>query len=265
MTTQFCETVTVPKLIRSMIHAARYLLVRSIKPRNAFLALLCVWALTLFFTHAWPMIVAGLMSVLGEFYPTQWLSMFFEMTWGPDFRDVALSAVFVSVLLPLLIDFTAIGVLLVVLPKVVLHFAATNSLSTRSHSSSGAVWRGGRNFLLCAYVSLPLWIIPPLVVIFMPVFCGMFLMRAITAYIFGVLCHPDASKSLRSKNYWALLRAEMVLGCLAFLPTYLAFSSPFAQENSDVVLIVSVVFYALFFAWSSACLSDYCRNLKNAT
>lgn len=253
------------KFVHSMIHGARYLVVRGLVPRNALFTLLFIGVLVFFIRQVWPVVMAGLISFLGKFYPIQWLSMFIEMTWGPEFRDVALSSVFISALLPLLIALTAICVLFAFLPKAVLHFEATNSISTRSHSSSVDIWKGGRNFLLCAYLTLPLWIIPPLAVIFMPIFCGLFLMRAITGYIFGAICQPDACKSLRLKNYWSLLRVEMFLGCMAFFPTYLAISSPFAQQDSDVVMVLSVVSYVLFFAWGSVCLSDYCRGLKNSS
>jgi hypothetical protein len=173
-------------------------------------------------------------------------------------RTLVAPLIVVALSVPVVVVATLVLVALLVTPAVVRTVAARRFAGLeRRHG--GAWWQGLAWSVLCSVaalaalvLSVPLWFIPPLVMLLPPLIWGWLTYRVLA---FDVLAaHASASERrfiLRARR-WPLLAMGVVCGFLGALPSLLWAASAATLIFAPVLAVVSVWLYTLVFAFASA-------------
>lgn len=125
--------------------------------------------------------------------------------------------------------------------------------------------------LLALIVSIPLWFIPPLVLVVPPVIWGWLTYRVFAFDVLVLHATPDERRRLIGENRWSLFGMGVVCGYLGAAPSLLWAVSAFALVFAPLLIVVSIWLYTLIFAFSAlwfahfllAALRDL-RSVENA-
>jgi hypothetical protein len=111
--------------------------------------------------------------------------------------------------------------------------------------------------LLALIVSVPLWLIPPLVLVLPPLIWGWLTYRVLG---FDVLAHHATAserRQLMKSHRWQLFGMGIVCGYLGAVPSLLWGISAIAVVLAPVLVVASVWLYTLVFAFAAAWFAHY--------
>lgn len=109
-------------------------------------------------------------------------------------------------------------------------------------------------FILCFIVMSPLWLIPGMMLVLLPVLFGWLSMRLVSYDVLGSIAHPDERKILLHKYRWVLIAIGVATGYLSVVPALLWFSGtafillfPFFTVLAIWLYSLCIVFTILWF------------------
>lgn len=112
--------------------------------------------------------------------------------------------------------------------------------------------------LLALFLSLPLWLVPPLVMVVPPLIWGWLTCRVLS---FDVLAHhasaAERRQVLRGRR-WTLLGMGVVCGYLGALPSLLWAAGSAALLLAPLLVLVAVWLYTVVFAFSACWFAHVC-------
>ncbi|HEY0823787.1 MAG TPA: EI24 domain-containing protein, partial [Ramlibacter sp.] len=198
---------------------------------------------------------------------TEWLAS--ATQWLEDMGMAGLK----NALAPLLIIFAVTPVLVVLVlffVAVLMTPAIVNLVSRRrfpelerKHGASfvrGAFWSLGSMLLatLALVVSLPLWLIPPLILVLPPLIWGWLTYRVMTFDALADHASGDERRLVfREQRVWLLLMG-MATGYLGAAPSIVWASGWFFAAAFPILIPVAIWIYTLVFAFSSLWFSHFC-------
>jgi len=105
--------------------------------------------------------------------------------------------------------------------------------------------------LVLLLLSLPLWFIPPLVLILPPLIWGWLTYKVMSFEVLAEHASRDERRQLMGEQHWPLLAIGVVTGYLGAAPTLLWAVSAATLVLAPVLVVASVWLYTLVFAFSS--------------
>jgi hypothetical protein len=199
--------------------------------------------------ESWSLVDAGLKLV--------------ESWFGASFRTMLGPLIVVLLAAPVIVVLSVLLVALLMVPAIVSLVSARRFAGLERKRGAGMIasvlWS-----LLCTLlatlalvVSLPLWFIPPLVMIVPPLIWGWLTYRVMA---FDVLAeHADAAerRELMRRHHWQLLGIGVVSGYLGAAPSLVWALGAFTLMFAPILIGVSVWLYTLVFAFSALWFSHY--------
>lgn len=190
----------------------------------------------------------------------QWL----HSVGAPGLRSVVAPLVVVALSVPVVLLFTLLLVAALAAPAVVRLVAAQRFPDLQAlqgaHWVQGVLWSlvCTAAALLALVVSVPLWLVPPLVVVLPPLIWGWLTCRVMS---FDVLAHhasaPERRMVLRG-NRWSLLSMGLICGYLGVLPSLIWAAGSAALILAPLLVLVSVWLYTVVFVFAASWFAHFC-------
>ena len=205
----------------------------------------------------WETAVAGVRASL-----EQWALVVSFLDW----LDSIGAAAFTAVLAPLIV--VALAVPLIVVASLLLVAwlmtpALVNLVAARRfpdlQRKRGASWFGAALWsagcmlvaLLLLVLSLPLWFIPPLVLVLPPLIWGWLSYKVLSFDVLAAHASADERRQLLRDKHWPLLAIGIITGCLGAAPSLLWAFSAATLVLAPLLVVVSVWLYTLVFAFAA--------------
>ena len=211
----------------------------------------------------WEVAVAGVRTTLEQW--SLWVSF---IDWlgsigAAGFGAVLAPLIVVAVAVPLIIIASLLLVAWLMTPALV-NLVAARRFETLQRKR-GAGWIGGALWslgytllaLLLLVLSLPLWFIPPLVLVLPPLIWGWLTYKVMSYDVLAAHASTDERRQLMREQHWPLLAIGVVAGYLGAAPSLLWAVSAAALVLAPLLVVVSVWLYTLVFAFASLWFAHY--------
>jgi hypothetical protein len=182
---------------------------------------------------------------------------------GPSFRAVLVPMILVALSLPVVVVVTLLLVALLMTPAIVALVAQRRFADlARLHGAAwwqGLFWSLGCTAaaLVALIATLPLWLIPPLVLLIPPLIWGWLTTRVMAFDALAEHASADERRGVMAAHRWPLLLMGVVTGYLGAAPALIWAFSAAALIFAPLLIAVSVWLYALVFAFSSLWFTHY--------
>ena len=252
-----------PLLLDAFWRAAAYCL----HPRVIFLSLLPL------------VVVGGGAALLGYFYwedavaavratmeGRQLLAALFQ--WldaigASAFRSVLAPLVIVALGVPVAVVLSLLLVALMMTPAIV-RLVAARRFPALERRRGASLWQSalvsfGSTLvaLLALVVSVPLWFIPPLVLVLPPLIWGWLTYRVMAFDVLAEHASVEERRQVLARQRWPLLGMGIVAGYLGAAPSLLFAVSAFTLVFAPLLILVAVWLYTLVFAFSALWFTHY--------
>ena len=186
-----------------------------------------------------------------------------ETLLGTSFRTVLAPLIVVVIAVPVVVVLSLLLVAWLMTPAIVRLVIARRFPALQRKQGAGLLMGVGWSLacsawaLLLLAVSLPLWLVPPVVLIVPPLIWGWLTYRVLS---FDVLAdHADRTERrlLMDRHRWPLLGAGLVTGYLGAAPSLLWAFSAATLILAPVLVVVSIWLYTLVFAFSALWFAHY--------
>jgi hypothetical protein len=205
----------------------------------------------------WEPAVAGVRATLESWALTDALLKWLEAVGGAGLRAMIAPLVIVALGLPLVVMLSLLMVALLMVPALVSlvvkrRFAGLEARYGGSLWSSLA-WSLGCTLaaLLALALSIPLWFVPPLVLIVPPLIWGWLTCRVMAYDVLAEHASTEERRTLMREQRWPLLAIGVVCGFLGAAPTLLWAVSAATLIFAPLLALVSVWLYTLVFAFAA--------------
>jgi len=223
----------------------------------------------------WESTVAAVRGALEQWSLVAAMLKWLDSVGAGALRSLLAPLIIVALSVPVIVVITLLLVALFVTPAVV-RMVAARRFPGLQQLEGGNWWQGLAWSLACTaaamaalVLSIPLWFVPPLVVVLPPLIWGWLTCRV---FAFDALAsHASASERrhiLRSRR-WPLLGIGVACGYLGALPSLLWAASAATLIFAPILVVVSVWLYTLVFAFASCWFAHYAlaelQQLRNQT
>jgi hypothetical protein len=182
----------------------------------------------------------------------------------PQLRAMVAPMVVVALSVPVVLLLTLLLVATLATPAVVRLVVAQRFSGLQARQ--GASWLQGLGWalactaaaLLALVLSIPLWLVPPLVMVLPPLIWGWLTCRV---FSFDVLAtHADAAerRAVMRNRRWSLLAMGVICGYMGTLPSLLFAFSGAALMLAPVLALVAVWLYTIVFVFSACWFAHFC-------
>jgi len=183
---------------------------------------------------------------------------------APQLRAMVAPMVVVALTVPVVLVLTLLLVAAFATPAVVRLVARRRYPDLQARQGAGwwqgVLWSVACTFaaLIALVLSVPLWLVPPLVVVVPPLIWGWLTCRV---FAFGVLAHHASAAErrtvLRSRR-WALLAIGVLCGYLGALPSLLWALGGAALLLAPLLVLVAVWMYTVIFVFAACWFTHFC-------
>jgi hypothetical protein len=223
---------------------------------SAAIALLLGW-------FYWEAALSAVRSTLESWHLVDAGLSWIETLLGTSFRTVLAPLIVVVIAVPVVVVLSLLLVAWLMTPAIVRLVVARRFPALQRKQGAGLLTGVGWSLacsawaLLLLAVSLPLWLVPPVVLIVPPLIWGWLTYRVLS---FDVLAdHADRTERrlLMDRHRWPLLGAGLVTGYLGAAPSLLWAFSAATLILAPVLVVVSIWLYTLVFAFSALWFAHY--------
>ena len=211
----------------------------------------------------WEGAVAGVRATLEN-----WLLIDAGLKWvesviGASFRSVLAPLIVVGLAAPVIVVLSVLLVAWLMAPAIVGLVAARRfPLLERKHGAgmfTSVLWSLGCTLvaLLALVISLPLWFIPPLVLVVPPLIWGWLNFRVMSFDVLAEHASAAERRDLMRQHRLQLLGIGVVSGYLGAAPSLLWAASAMTLVFAPLLIVVSVWLYTLVFAFSALWFAHY--------
>ena len=183
---------------------------------------------------------------------------------APQLRAMVAPMVVVALSVPVVLVLTLLLVAAFATPAVV-RLVARRRYPDLQAREGAAWWQGVLWSIACTFaalvallLSIPLWLVPPLVVVLPPLIWGWLTCRV---FAFDVLAHHASAAErrtvLRSRR-WALLAIGVLCGYLGALPSLLWAVGSAALLLAPLLVLVAVWMYTVIFIFAACWFTHFC-------
>ncbi len=205
----------------------------------------------------WEAAVAAVRATLEQWSLVSAFLHWLDTMGAPGLRTLVAPMIVVALSVPVVVLLSLLLVALVMTPAVV-NLVASRRFPHLERKQGGTWWQGLAWSLACTVaavaalvLSIPLWFVPPLVLVLPPLIWGWLTYRV---YAFDMLAeHASAAerRQLLRAQRWPLLAMGVVCGYLGALPSLIWAASAAALIFAPLLVLVSVWLYTLVFAFAA--------------
>ena len=218
------------------------------------------WALGYWF---WEPAVSALRETLESWSLLASLFAWLDSIGLGGFRSVVAPLLIVALAVPVVVVATLFVVALLMTPAIVRLVAARRfpdlARGRGAGFLQGLAWSLGCTLLalLALVVSIPLWFVPPLVLVLPPLIWGWLTYRVLAYDVLAEFATRDERVRLLQERRWPLLGMGVAAGALGAAPSLLWAVSALALILAPLLILVSIWLYTLVFAFSSLWFAHY--------
>ena len=211
----------------------------------------------------WEPAVAAVQRTLEDWSLTQSVLGWLDTTIGPQFRKVIGPLVVVALAVPVIV---VVSLLLVAwsMTSAVVDLVHDRRFTGLERRHGAAAWRGVIWSLACTvaallalFVTIPLWLIPPLVLIIPPLIWGWLTMQVMSFDVLADHASAEERRAVLTEHRWPLLVIGIVCGYLGAAPSLLWAFGALALVFAPVLVAVTIWLYTLIFAFAALWFAHY--------
>ena len=211
----------------------------------------------------WEGAVAGVRATLEN-----WLLVDAGLKWvesmvGASFRSVLAPLIVVGLAAPVIVVLSVLLVAWLMTPAIVSLVAARRFPALERKRGAGMVssvlWSLGCTVvaLMALVISLPLWFIPPLVLVVPPLIWGWLNFRVMSFDVLAEHASATERRAMMRQHRLQLMGIGVVSGYLGAAPSLLWAASAMTLVFAPLLIVVSVWLYTLVFAFSALWFAHY--------
>lgn len=182
---------------------------------------------------------------------------------GPHFRVALAALIVVALAVPVVIAASLMLVALLMTPSIV-SLVAERRFPQLERKRGAAFWQGALWGLGCTalalvacFVTMPLWLIPGVVLIVPPLIWGWLTTRVMGFDVLADHASREERRSLMGLHGWQLLLIGIITGFLGAAPSLIWAVSAMTLVFAPLLMAVSVWLYTLVFAFSALWFTHY--------
>jgi hypothetical protein len=205
----------------------------------------------------WERAVAGVRAWLEQWTLVLSFLQWLESIGAAAFYAMLAPLIVVALAVPLVVVASLLLVAWLMTPSLVNLVAARRFETLERKRGAGwfsaALWSFGCMLLalLLLGLSLPLWFVPPLVLVLPPLIWGWLTYKVMSFEVLAEHASVDERRQLMRDHRWPLLAIGIVTGYLGAAPTLLWAVSAATLVLAPVLVVVSVWLYTLVFAFAA--------------
>jgi Etoposide-induced protein 2.4 (EI24) len=205
----------------------------------------------------WELAVAGVRAWLEQWSLVLSFLQWLESVGAAGFNAVLAPLIVVALAVPVIVVASLLLVAWLMTPALV-NLVASRRFETLERKRgagwlSAALWSIGYMLfaLLLLVLSLPLWFIPPLVLVLPPLIWGWLTYKVMSFDVLADHASADERKQLMRDKHWPLLAIGIITGYLGAAPSLLWAVSAATLMFAPVLVVLSVWLYTLVFAFAA--------------
>ncbi|HUP08672.1 MAG TPA: EI24 domain-containing protein [Caldimonas sp.] len=213
--------------------------------------------------YGWEAAVSGVRDALESSSLLVPMFRWLDAVGAGGFRGVLAPLLVVAAAVPVVVVLVLLIVTLTMTPAIV-RLVAARRFPALERRHGGALWQGVATSVGCTlvalvalFVSMPLWLIPPLVLMLPPLIWGWLTYRVLSFDVLAVHASAVERRALLSAHRWPLIGMGIACGCLSAAPSIVWATSALALVFAPILIVVSVWLYTLVFAFSSLWFAHY--------
>ena len=190
----------------------------------------------------------------------QWLNS----VGAPQLRALVAPMLVVALSVPLVLVLSLLLVAMLATPAVVRQVAARRFPPLRAEQGASwlhaLAWSLGCTLaaLLALLLSVPLWLVPPLVMIVPPLIWGWLTCHVLGFDVLSLHASPAERRQVLHGRRWSLLAMGVVCGYLGALPSLLWALGAVALVLAPLLVLVAVWLYTLVFIFAACWFAHFC-------
>jgi len=211
----------------------------------------------------WESTVAGVRGALEQWSLVAAMLKWLDSVGAGTLRSLLAPLIVVALSVPVVVVITLLLVALFVTPAVV-RMVAARRFPGLQRLDGGSWWHGLLWSLACTVaalaalvLSIPLWFVPPLVVVLPPLIWGWLTCRVFAYDVLATNASASERRHILHARRWPLLGIGVACGYLGALPSLLWAASAATLIFAPLLVVVSVWLYTLVFAFASCWFAHY--------
>ncbi len=182
---------------------------------------------------------------------------------GAGLRAVIAPLLVVALAVPVILALSLLLVALLMTPALVDLVARRRFAQLERRQGAGAIqaglWSLGCTLvaLLLLVISIPLWFVPPLVLVLPPLIWGWLTYRVLSFDVLAEHATSEERRALMREHRWPLLGMGVVAGYLGAAPSLLWALSATMLVFAPLIVVAAVWIYTLVFAFSALWFAHY--------
>lgn len=211
----------------------------------------------------WEPAVAGMRATLEGWALIDALLTWLEGLGGSGLRALIAPLVIVALALPAIVVLSLLLVAVFMAPALVSLVAKRRFADLEARRGAApwqsVLWSLGCTLLalLALVLSIPLWFVPPLVLIVPPLIWGWLTYRVMAFDVLAEHASADERRTILREHRWPLLAIGVITGYLGAAPTLLWALGAAALIFAPLLVLVSVWLYTLVFAFAALWFAHY--------
>jgi Etoposide-induced protein 2.4 (EI24) len=211
----------------------------------------------------WEAAVAGVRATLEAW---SWVAML--LAWLDTVGAAGLGAalaplVILAVAVPVIVVLSLLLVALLMTPAIV-NLVTTRRFAALERRHGATMWQGALWSLGCALwallllvISIPLWFVPPLVLIVPPLIWGWLTYRVMSFDVLADHASAEERRQIMREHRWPLLGIGIIAGYLGAAPSMLWAVSAMLLVFAPLLIVITIWLYTLVFAFSALWFAHY--------
>jgi len=205
----------------------------------------------------WELAVAGVRTWLEQWSLVLSFLQWLESVGAAGFNAVLAPLIVVALAVPVIVVVSLLLVAWLMTPALVTLVSARRFPALERKQGAGwftaALWSLGCMLLalMLLVLSLPLWFIPPLVLVLPPLIWGWLAYKVMSFDVLADHASSDERRQLMQDKRWPLLAIGIITGYLGAAPSLLWAVSAATLVMAPVLVVLSVWLYTLIFAFAA--------------
>jgi hypothetical protein len=205
----------------------------------------------------WELAVAGVRTWLEQWSLVLSFLQWLESVGAAGFNAVLAPLIVVALAVPVIVVVSLLLVAWLMTPALVTLVSARRFPALERKQGAGwftaALWSLGCMLLalMLLVLSLPLWFIPPLVLVLPPLIWGWLAYKVMSFDVLADHASSDERRQLMQDKRWPLLAIGIITGYLGAAPSLLWAVSAATLVMAPVLVVLSVWLYMLIFAFAA--------------
>ncbi len=214
----------------------------------------------------WEDAIASVRSTMESWFLVGSLLHWLDSVGASAFRAVLGPIVVVALSVPVIVVVSLLLVAVLMTPAIVDLVAARRFPQLeRKHGGSfvqGVVWSLGCTLLALVLlaISMPLWFVPPMVLLLPPLIWGWLTYRVLIFDVLAEHASTEERRTIMREHRWPLIGMGVVSGYLGAAPSLLWAVSATMLVLAPILIVVSVWIYTLVFAFSALWFTHFALN-----